>query len=117
MGGASTGKLYRAASIRWGDASVSVNVVVNFQASEGNAERLLLLLREGRDLSKKAEGCESFDLFQRQDDPHKFMFLERWTSIEAHHANMAQNIVASGHLAKMLPLLAGPPDNGVIERL
>ncbi len=43
------------------------------------------------------------------------MFIERWTSIDAHHANMAENIVASGHLAKMLPLLVGPPDNGVIE--
>lgn len=94
---------------------MSVNLVVTFQASEGNAERLLPLLREGRDLSRQAEGCEVFDLFQRQDDPHKFMFIERWTSIEAHHANMAQNIVASGHLAKLLPLLVGPPDNGVIE--
>ncbi len=94
---------------------MSVNLVVTFQASEGNAERLLPLLREGRDLSRQAEGCEVFDLFRRQDDPHKFMFIERWTSIEAHHANMAQNIVASGHLAKLLPLLVGPPDNGVIE--
>jgi quinol monooxygenase YgiN len=96
---------------------VSVDVVINFQASEGNAERLLPLLRIGRDLSRAAEGCESFELFQRQDDQHKFMFLERWTSIEAHHANMVQNIVASGHLAKLLPLLVGPPDNGVIERV
>ena len=94
---------------------MSVNVVVNFQASDGNAESLLPLLREGRDLSRKADGCEAFDLFQRKDDPHKFMFMERWTSIDAHHANMAANIVASGHLAKMLPLLVGPPDNGVIE--
>jgi quinol monooxygenase YgiN len=94
---------------------VSVNVVVNFQASDGNIDLLLPLLREGRDLSRKAEGCEVFDLFQRQDDQHRFMFFERWSSIEAHHANMAQNIVASGHLAKVLPLLVGPPDNGVIE--
>jgi len=94
---------------------VSVNVVVNFQASNGNSELLLSLLREGRDISRTANGCEHFDLFQRQDDPHKFMFFERWTSIDAHHANMAENIVASGHLAKMLPLLVGPPDNGVIE--
>ena len=94
---------------------MSVNVVVNFQASDGNTELLLPLLREGRDLSRKADGCEAFDLFQRQDDPHKFMFIERWSSIDAHHANMAANIVASGHLAKMLPMLVGPPDNGVIE--
>jgi quinol monooxygenase YgiN len=94
---------------------MSVDVVVNFQASEGNADPLLRLLREGRDLSRKADGCEAFELFQRQDDLHKFMFIERWSSIEAHHANMADNIVATGHLSKMLPLLVGPPDNGVIE--
>lgn len=94
---------------------MSVTVVVNFQASEGNAEALLPLLRKGRDFSREAEGCEAFDLFQRQDDPHKFMFIERWTSIEAHHANVSDNVVASGHLAKIMLLLVGPPDNGVIE--
>ena len=96
---------------------MSVTVIVNFHASEGNAEALLPLLRLGRALSGEAEGCEAFDLFRRVDDPHKFMFIERWTSIEAHHANMTQNIVASGHLAEMMPLLVGPPDNGVIERV
>jgi quinol monooxygenase YgiN len=94
---------------------VSVDVVVNFEASDGNIEPVLALLRAGRDLSRNAQGCELFHVFQRQDDPHKFMFIERWSSIEAHHANMSQNIVASGHLAKLLPLLVGPPDNGVID--
>jgi quinol monooxygenase YgiN len=94
---------------------MSVNVVVNFQASDGNSELLLPMLCEGRDVSRRAVGCEAFDLFQRQDAPNKFMFFERWTSIEAHHANMVQNILASGRLAKMLPLLVGPPDNGVVD--
>ena len=94
---------------------MSVTVVVNFQASEGNADRLLPLLQEGRDFSRTAAGCEAFDLFQRQDDPHKFMFIERWTSLGDHHANMADNVVGSGHFAKLLPLLVGMPDNGVIE--
>ena len=94
---------------------MSVMVVVNFRASEGNAEALLPLLQEGRDISRGADGCESFELYQRGDDPHKFMFLERWSSLAAHHANMANNIVASGHLAQFMPLLIGPPDNGIIE--
>lgn len=59
-------------------------VVVNFQASEGNAEKLRLLLQQGRDVTRRAEGCEAFDLYQRQDDPHRFMFLERWSSLESH---------------------------------
>jgi quinol monooxygenase YgiN len=94
---------------------MSVNVVVNFFASEGNAVALQALLEEGRDISRKAAGCESFELFQRNDDSNRFVFLEKWTSIEAHHENMMKNIVQSGHIAKILPLLAGPIDNGVLE--
>jgi quinol monooxygenase YgiN len=96
---------------------MSINVVINFQAAEGRADELLPLLREGRDISRAAEGCESFDLFQRGDDEHKFMFFEQWESIETHHENMVNNIVASGHLGRILPLLVGPPDNGVISRI
>ena len=42
------------------------------------------------------------------------LLKERWASIDEHHENMVQNIVASGHFGEMLPLLVGPPDNGVI---
>jgi quinol monooxygenase YgiN len=94
---------------------MSVNVVVNWQALPDKAAELLPLLQKGRDLSRLASGCESFDLFQRQDDESKFMFVERWSSIEAHHENMSHNIVGSGHLGHILPLIVGPPDNGVIE--
>ena len=94
---------------------MSVMVIVNFEAAEGKAEALLPLLRQGQAFSRNAAGCESFELYQRQDEPRKFVFLERWTSLEAHHANMQANIVATGHLAKLLPLLNGPIDNGVIQ--
>ncbi len=96
---------------------MSVNVVINFQAAGGRADELLPLLQEGRDISRAADGCQSFDLFQREDDEHKFMFLEQWDSIEHHHENMVNNIVGSGHFGRILPLLVGPPDNGVITRV
>jgi quinol monooxygenase YgiN len=94
---------------------MSVTIVVNFEATEGNAEQLLALLQQGRDFSRKAEGCESFEVYRRQDDPTKYMFLEQWASLEAHHENVAKNVVASGHLDKIKALLTGPPDNGVVE--
>jgi len=94
---------------------VSVNVVVNFQALPGKASELLPLLKEGRDISRAAAGCTSFELFQRQGDENRFMFFETWSSIEAHHKNMADNIVATGHLTRILPLIVGPPDNAVIQ--
>jgi len=92
-------------------------VVINFQASEGNADGLLALPQEGRDMSREAKGCEAFDLYQRKDDPDRFMFVERWSSLDAHHASMVKNIVDSGHLAKLLPLLDAPIDSGVIEAM
>jgi len=94
---------------------MSVNVVINFQALPDKALELLTLLKQGRDISRSAVGCESFDLFQRQDDESKFMFVEQWSTIDAHHENMSENIVASGHLGRILPLIVGPPDNGVIQ--
>ena len=97
------------------EGTMPVDVVINFQALPGRATELRALLSQGRDISRAADGCESFELYQREDDDHKFMFLERWTSIDAHHENMANNIVASGHLARIMPLIVGPPDNGVIR--
>jgi quinol monooxygenase YgiN len=94
---------------------MSINVVINFQALPDKAGELLALLQEGRNISRAAVGCESFELFQRQDDETKFMFVEQWSSIDAHHENMAQNIVATGHLGRILPLIVAPPDNGVIQ--
>ena len=94
---------------------MSVSVVVNFQALPGKAEDLLALLVEGGEITRAADGCESMAVFQRQDDEHKFMFFEQWASIDAHHQNMAHNIVATGHLARIIPLIVGPPDNGVVE--
>ena len=94
---------------------MSVTIVVNFQASEGNAGKLVALLQQGRDFSRKAEGCESFEVFQRQDDPNKFMFMEQWSSLDAHHENVAKNVIASGHLDKIKALLTEAPDNGVVE--
>lgn len=94
---------------------MSIKVVINFQALPDKEGELLSLLKEGRDISRSAVGCESFDLFQRKDDETKFMFIEQWSSIDAHHENMAENIVASGHLGRIVPLVVGPPDNGVIQ--
>jgi quinol monooxygenase YgiN len=92
---------------------MSLTVIVNFRAAEGKAEALLPLLRTGRDFSLKAEGCEAFDLYQGEDDPHQFVMVERWTSLEAHHANFETNVRASGHLDKILPLLSEPIRSGV----
>ena len=94
---------------------MSVMMIVNFQAAEGNAEALRSLLQQGRDISIKAEGCEAFDLYQAQADQNRFVMVQRWVSDQAHHANFEQNIKGSGHLAKIMPLLAKPIDGNLFH--
>lgn len=43
------------------------------------------------------------------------MSVKQWSSIDAHHRNMAEMIVASGPLDQILPLIVSPPGSGVIQ--
>ena len=92
---------------------MSETVVISFRAADGNADALLQLLQHGRDMSVKAAGCESFELWQSQDQPNRFVMVERWRKIEDHHANFAKNIKGSGQLEKIAALLAEPIHGGV----
>ena len=47
---------------------MSVTMIVNLQAAEGNAEPLRALLQRARDMSANAEGCEAFEVFQGEGD-------------------------------------------------
>ena len=51
------------------------------------------------------EGCTGVDLFQSASDAHRFQFVERWESVEAHAAAPFPKEA----MAPLKPLLAGPP--------
>lgn len=87
---------------------MSVTTSYEFQATAGNAEALLSLLRQGRALALNVEGCEGFDLFQGLDDPHLFVMTEHWTSVDAHEAHAENNLRASGILQAAEALMIEP---------
>ena len=92
---------------------MSVTILVHFRAAEGKAEALRALLQQGRDMSLKAKGCEAFELYQSESPPERFVMVERWASVDAHHANFARDVKDSGHLEKIAALLAEPIHGGV----
>ncbi len=94
---------------------MSVTMIVQFQAADGKAEPLRALLQQGRDFSLRAEGCEGFDLYQRQNDLHQFVMVQRWTSAEAHDANFGKNVKGSGHLGKILSLTVKPIESAIFH--
>jgi quinol monooxygenase YgiN len=34
--------------------------------------------------SATVEGFEAFDVYQGDEDPHRFVMVERWASVDAH---------------------------------
>ena len=49
---------------------MSVTLIYEFTALDGEAGELACLLVGGRDFGLTVEGCEAFDVFQNEDDPH-----------------------------------------------
>jgi quinol monooxygenase YgiN len=84
---------------------MSITTVTRFHAAEGQEKLLLELQREGRRRMLAAEGCESFDILQDQDDPRRSAFIQTWSSRDEHDAAFGELIMASGHLEKVLAAL------------
>jgi len=90
---------------------MSVTSLTRFHATPGQEETLLSLQKEGRRRMLSAEGCESFDILRDETDRQSFVFVQTWSTREAHDAAFGELILASGHLEKVLAAL----DEGVIQ--
>ena len=62
---------------------------------------------------QSSEGCESVQLFQRQDDPSKFMMIEMWDRVESHQASVKN--IPPEKLDEIRPLLATSPSGGYYD--
>jgi quinol monooxygenase YgiN len=89
---------------------MSVTLIYNLQAISGKADALLELLQQGRDFGLTVTGCEAYELHQNQDDPHKFVMIEQWASVEAQQDHFKRNVMDTGMLDQVMPLLVAPPD-------
>jgi quinol monooxygenase YgiN len=87
---------------------MSVTAIYSIEAAEGKADELLAILRQGRDFTATVEGSEGFDVFQGKDDPHKFVMLEHWSSVEAHQAHFEKNVKGAGVLDTAEALMSRP---------
>ena len=87
---------------------MSVTVIYSFEAVPGKADELLTLLQQGREFAASVEGFEGFDVHQGDDDPHRFVMVERWASVEAHQAHFEQNVKAPGVLDRAEALTPAP---------
>ena len=96
---------------------MSITSVTRFHSISGQEGALLALQSEGRRRMIGAEGCEAFDILQDQSDPQTLVFIQTWTSREAHDAAFGELILASGHLEKVLAVLDEDVTQTFYERM
>jgi heme oxygenase (mycobilin-producing) len=84
-------------------------------AADGKDGALETALRALVDAVRALPGCEGVELLRDSGNEHRFFFIEKWTSIEAHKDGAkALNKEA---FAPVMASLDGPPDGSYLDYL
>ena len=86
---------------------MSVTRINEFQAKDGQSQRVGDFLTSIVSVIEASEGCRSCRLLQDLDDERSFVIIELWDSLEAHKASAKD--IPSEQLEEIMQLLASPP--------
>lgn len=78
------------------------------RAAEGRGEALGAALAALADKVRPLAGCEKVEMFTDAGDANAFIFIEYWSSVEAHKA--AGAALGKDAFADVMAALAGPPE-------
>lgn len=87
---------------------MAILVLVELEAVEGAAEKMIDVLRRSLVDTRARQGCESVTVHQDHDRPGSVLLVERWASREDDAAYRAWR-AGDGAVPEMVPLVAGPP--------
>ncbi len=87
---------------------MTVGRVYRMTAAEGQGDVLVGALAALRELVLTKPGCSGIDLLRDDADANRFLFIEKWDSVEAHQAVLGS--LPPEALAGVMGALAGPPE-------
>lgn len=85
------------------------------EAAEDGGEELLHALTALAGAVKAIPGCVGVDLLQDMDTPHRFVFIEKWVSVDAHKAG--GSLLPKEVLAPVMAALVGRPEGTYLRYL
>lgn len=88
---------------------MGITVVVNLQAHEGKGSEALAAIRRTQQYCLSLAGCTGFEILQSKADQHRFVFIERWKSLEE-HAQVLQSLMSSPDTAEAMKLFSAGPN-------
>ena len=84
-------------------------------AAEGKGDELAAALRALAEALKPIAGYQGCDLMRDADQADRFVFVEKWASVEAHKAGGPH--LPKEVLGRLMGLLAGPPEGAYLDCL
>jgi len=84
-------------------------------AAEGKDATLETALAKLADLVRKVPGSEGVELLRDLGNERRFLFIEKWDSVESHAAGLES--LPQGALDDIGPALDGPPDGAYFDYL
>lgn len=84
-------------------------------AAEGKDATLEAALGQLADALAGIAGCEGVELLRDLGNERRFVFIEKWTTVEAHKAGGAQ--LPKAVMGDIMGALDGPPDGAYLDYL
>ncbi len=84
-------------------------------AAEGKDAMLEAALGNLADAVRSVAGCEGVEMLRDLGNERRFIFIEKWESIEAHKSG--GKLIPKEIFAPMMAALDGPPDGAYFEYL
>lgn len=84
-------------------------------AAEGRAEELQAALQALARALRSIGSCHGVALYRDQANPGRFIFREKWESIEAHDAGAAD--IDQATMAAVFGAVAGKPERLILDAL
>jgi quinol monooxygenase YgiN len=84
-------------------------------AAEGNGDELVAALQGLAEALKPIAGYQGSDLMRDASEPDRFVFIEKWASVEAHKAGGPH--LPKEVLGRLMGLLSGPPEGAYLNYL
>lgn len=83
------------------------------QASEEKADALLHGLTALAEAVKAIPGCVGVDILQDLDEPNRFVFIEKWVSVDAHKEG--GSMVPQDVMGRVMVALTGRPEAAYLQ--
>ncbi|HET6733383.1 putative quinol monooxygenase [Mycobacterium sp.] len=82
-------------------------------AAEGRTDELDTALRNLADAVRAVAGCHGVDVMRDLEDERRYVFIEKWESVEVYKASLAK--LPNEVVAPMMAALDGPPQAAYLD--